>query len=125
MRAAWAHRDRLKAIYVLNPDVDQFDDFARNWIPSANVMRYALFTPQVEFLKNRFGSIDMDFIGRFETLSADFATVAQRLGVDATLPHINSSREQGYQEFYSAASRDAVARAYAEDAERLGYCFEQ
>ena len=88
-------------------------------------MRYALFTPQVEFLRKRFGLIDMDFIGRFETLADDFATVAERLGVDASLPHINSSREQGYRDFYSDASRDAVARAYAEDIEKLDYRFEQ
>jgi hypothetical protein len=104
---------------------ENFDDFARNWLTPDNVMRYALFTPQVEFLKNRFGQIDMDFIGRFETLADDFATVAKRLGVDATLPHINSSRDRGYQDFYSEASHDAVARAYAEDIASLDYRFEQ
>ena len=35
-----------------------------------------------------------------ETLAEDFATVAGRLGVDATLPHINSSRTQDYREVY-------------------------
>ena len=89
---------------------ESFDDFACNWITPDNVMRYALFTPQVEFLRNRFGLI---------------ATVAERLGIDASLPHINSSREQGYRDFYSDASRDAVARAYAEDIEKLDYRFEQ
>ena len=103
---------------------DSFDDFARSWITPDNVMRYALFTPQVAFLKDRFGRIDMDFIGRFETLAEDFATVAARLGVDASLPHINSSRKQGYHAFYSDASRDAVARAYAEDIDSLGYRFQ-
>ncbi len=103
---------------------ESFDDFACQWITPENVMRYALFTPQVEYLKDSFGRIDMDFIGRFETLAADFNTVAERLGVDASLPHINSSREQRYQDFYSDGSREAVASAYAEDINRLGYRFE-
>ena len=103
---------------------ESFDDFARSWITPENVMRYSLFTPQVAFLKNRFGAIDMDFIGRFETLADDFASVAERLGVDATLPHINSSRAQGYRDFYTDASQQAVAQAYAEDIEALDYHFE-
>ncbi len=102
---------------------DSFDDFACQWITPGNVLRYALFTPQVEFLKDRFGRIDMDFIGRFESLADDFASVAERLGVEASLPHINSSREQEYQSFYTDASRKAVAEAYAEDIASFNYRF--
>ncbi len=102
---------------------DSFDDFACQWVTPGNVLRYALFTPQVEFLKDRFGRIDMDFIGRFESLADDFASVAERLGVEASLPHINSSREQGYQSFYTDASRKAVAEAYADDVACFNYRF--
>ena len=103
---------------------DSFDDFAREWLSPDNARRYALFTPQVEFLKDRFGRVDMDFIGRFENLAEDFATVAARLEVNASLPHINASREQGYQAYYSEASRMRVAAAYAEDIEQFGYTFD-
>ena len=102
---------------------ESFDDFAKQWITAENVQRYALFTPQCAFLKDKFGRISMDFIGRFENLEQDFATVAQRLGTQTNLPHINSSRSRDFRDYYSEASVQAVAKAYAEDIETLEYQF--
>ena len=103
---------------------DSFDDFICQWLNRDNAMRNALFTPQVVFLKNMFGCLDMDFVGRFESLQQDFDTVAQKLGVDARLPHLNQSRSANYQSFYTERSRQRVAQVYAEDIEAFGYSFD-
>lgn len=103
---------------------DSFDAFICTWLSEENAMRNALFTPQVVFLRDIFGRIDIDFVGRFETLQADFDQVAQRLGVDAQLPHLNQSRAEDFRSFYSPASRDRVARVYAGDIEAFGYRFD-
>ncbi len=103
---------------------DAFDDFILDWLSEENALRNALFTPQVIFLKDIFGRIDMDFVGRFETLQADFDTVARRLGVDAQLPHLNQSRSQDFRTFYTRDSRERVARVYAEDIDAFGYRFD-
>ena len=104
-------------------EFDSFDDFICQWLSLDNAMRNALFTPQVLFLKNMFGCIDMDFVGRFENLQQDFDTVAQKLGVDTQLPHLNQSRSVNYRTFYTDQSRERVAEVYAEDIEAFGYSF--
>jgi chondroitin 4-sulfotransferase 11 len=103
---------------------DSFDDFVCQWMSADNVTRNALFTPQVVFLKDSFGQLSIDFVGRFETLQADFNTIALQLGVDAQLPHLNKSRSRPYQSFYSERSQALVAEVYAEDIAAFGYQFD-
>ena len=102
---------------------ESFDDFVCRWMSADNIMRNALFTPQAVFLKDMFGQVAMDFVGRFEHLEQDFRRVAQRLQVDGELPHLNQSRSQPYQAFYTERSRDIVARLYAEDIAAFDYRF--
>ncbi|GHD19813.1 hypothetical protein GCM10007052_28750 [Halioglobus japonicus] len=101
-----------------------FDEFVTQWMTPENVMRNALFTPQIVFLTNRFGQMDMDYVGRFENLHSDFSAIAQKLGVERELPHLNQSRSQPYQTFYSEASRQRVAEVYRQDIEAFGYSFD-
>jgi hypothetical protein len=103
---------------------DTFDAFICDWLNEENALRNALFTPQVVFLKDIFGRIDLDFVGRFESLQADYDQVAQRLGVDAPLPHLNQSRSADFRSFYTPEARDRVARVYAEDIDAFGYRFD-
>lgn len=103
---------------------ESFDAFVCQWMSPDNIMRNALFTPQVVFLKDMFGQLSMDFVGRFENLERDFRQVAQRLQVNGELPHLNQSRSQAYQGFYTEQSRDMVAELYSEDIEAFGYQFD-
>jgi chondroitin 4-sulfotransferase 11 len=103
---------------------DSFDEFVCEWISSENVMRNALLTPQTVFLKDQFGQLSMDFIGRFETLETDFSSVADRLGLDSTLPHLNKSNPAHYRSYYSDRSREIVAEVYAEDIDCFSYHYD-
>jgi len=100
-----------------------FDDFVCSWMTPENIMRNALFTPQTLFLQDEYGQVAMDFVGRFENLASDFVAVAERLGLEASLPHINRSRETPYHSFYSDRSREIVGRLYARDITRFEYQF--
>ena len=102
---------------------ESFDDFVCRWMNAENIMRNALFTPQVVFLKDMFGQLSMDFVGRFEYLERDYHELVQRLQVGGELPHLNQSRSQPYQEFYTQRSRDIVAELYAQDIAAFGYGF--
>ncbi len=102
---------------------NSFDDFVCQWMSAENINRNALFTPQITFLKDGFGQLNMDFTGRFENLQQDFASIAEKLKLKAELPHLNQSRADDYQSFYSAQSQALVARLYAEDIEEFGYKF--
>jgi hypothetical protein len=65
----------------------------------------------------------VDFVGRFENLEVDFQTICNRVGINATLPHINKSDRLGYRDYYDEETRDLTARLYAEDIARFGYTF--
>lgn len=69
-----------------------FDDFVLGALPRPEVRNALHFRPQVSFLIDpRTGAPGMDFIGRVETIEADFAHVSDQLGTKAPLPHTNSS----------------------------------
>jgi hypothetical protein len=70
------------------------------------------------------GSILTDFVGRLETIRDDFATICDRLGLDATLPHENQSSHRDYRSYYTDRPRRLVAEHFREDIERFGYEFE-
>lgn len=62
---------------------------------------------------------------RLEHISADIAPLEVHLGFALDLPHANrSARDARYQGYYTAASRDAVSLACAEDISRFGYHFD-
>jgi hypothetical protein len=72
------------------------------------------------------GESGADFIGRYETLSRDFASVCDRLGFpQLPLPHLKSGFRQdpSYRDAYDDESRSLVAEAFAEDIERFGFTF--
>lgn len=72
-----------------------------------------------------------DFVGRYETLDADFETVLQRIGLvgQVQLPRVNVNRKRregaeiAYREYYSDADRDFVAQTYAREIAHFGYEF--
>jgi hypothetical protein len=81
--------------------------------------------PQLTWLKDARGALPLDFIGRFETLHRDFATVCARLGLPPpALPHARKGSGADYREHYDNSTRDLVARVYAEEIALFGYTFD-
>jgi hypothetical protein len=71
-----------------------------------------------------FDGLEVDFLGRFENLAADFAEVGGVLGLPPELPHANpSGRPAGYRDHYDAGLASRVAERYAADLEAFGYRF--
>ena len=74
---------------------------------------------------DRSGKVNLDFIGRFETLEKDFELLTARLGVLASLPKTNTSpRGRDYRSYYDDESIEIVAKLYSRDIELFGYSFE-
>jgi hypothetical protein len=69
------------------------------------------------------GEIELDFIGRFEKVRADFDAVCRQLGITALeLPHLRRAQERThYTNLYDKECREIVANRYAEEIEMLGY----
>jgi hypothetical protein len=84
---------------------------------------HLLFRPQHEFVTDADGKLDIDFVGRNETMQASYDAICARLGVPSTpLGRVNATSERPpYTEFYTPMLVDLVGRAYARDLELFGY----
>ena len=101
-----------------------FETFVREWLTAENAMTFAHFRPQDYYLADSQGKVMVDFVGRFESLAADFGEVARRLGRDGVLPLSNRSEHAPYSTYYKDDMRKIVGRVYARDAELFGYRFD-
>ena len=79
---------------------------------------------QSRMLTSRHGRLLVDFVGRFETLEADFTAICRHLRITARLPHVNAVSHADYREHYPPRLAAAVADGFGEDIERFGYVFD-
>jgi hypothetical protein len=85
-----------------------------------------MLRPQTYWIKDFGGSIPLDYIGRFETLTEDFQQLCTAMGLSQiTLPHRTKGSNEDYRQCYDRESIDIVAKVYKEEIELFGYSFEQ
>jgi Sulfotransferase family len=112
---------------------------------------YRHIIPQYDFLHDEAGKLLVDFVGRYESLQADFDTVCARVGIPPTrLPQVNRSLEgtwpdslrelrkqlrralwslerkhtfPHYTQYYDDESREFVGRLFRKDVEAFNYAF--
>ncbi|MCZ6783026.1 MAG: sulfotransferase family 2 domain-containing protein, partial [Proteobacteria bacterium] len=63
----------------------------------------------------------VDFVGRFESLEEDVASVQRRIGIDFALPHRNRTDHPDYRDCFTDAGARKVRELWSVDFERLGY----
>ncbi len=94
-----------------------FEDFILN----RKTTRHPL-GQQKRFVLDRDGAPLMDFVGRFETLAADFGQICARINARGlTLEHINRTEHKPWQQSYTLRMFDAVRETHAPDIEYFGY----
>jgi len=117
---AWRTDQRFRDD-VLSEYAD-FPDFVLRWLkPGTDWPEH--FRAQHEFVELG-GRLVMDFVGRIENIEADFATVSDRLGIQARLQRLNPTAEKHgtLREYYSSdAVERRVREVYARDFELFGY----
>ncbi len=123
--------DRAVSLYLRKEglqlrDKMSFDEFVR-WMKysSSTCIHPVPHANQLDWLVDPHGEVLVDFIGRFESLSQDWATIATRIGAKPELPHTrrNAVRDKHYTEYYSDETRQIVADRFRVDIERFGYEF--
>ena len=115
--------ERAEALQL--KDKMTFDEFV-DWIQysSSTCVHSSPHRHQLDWFVDPNGHVLADFIGKFERLDEDWAFVAQKLGVTATLPHRRPNpRARHYTEYYTARTRDIIANKFKVDIERFGYEF--
>ena len=96
------------------------EDFVRRGLARPEIQSWVHFRSQISFLTDpRDGSLAPDFIGRHESMEADYATLAERLGEPTHLPRVNVT--EGRKTPLSAEAQRIVRTVYAQDVEALGY----
>ena len=83
-----------------------------------NSRRNSQCNPQVRWLEG----VEVDFIGRVESIQRDYDLIAEKLGLRAgTVPMLNTTTGQSVSDAYSLEAKAMVDVIYAEDFERFGY----
>lgn len=101
-----------------------FASFVRGWLSLGKIENSFHFRPQHSFICDADLTPRVDFVGRVETLQADFRHVTDRLGIAAKLDWTNRSNHRPYQDYYTDELRGIVAAVYANDIAAFGYSFE-
>jgi len=126
--------DRLVSWYAMCVQVTAPNDFARyvqthtktfsDFVKHATTGIVERTTwNQLDYVVDEGGELMVDYVGRYESLGADFATVANRLRIPAALPHVNRSNHRDYRQYYTDETREIVAQRYARDIATYGYVF--
>jgi hypothetical protein len=124
VRNPWDWQVSLYHYILENPENHGYEETMkmgsfRNFVFSREKLSFT----QTSCLVDESGNLLVDFLGKFENLDQDFQSICDKVGISASLPHINKSKRTDYQDYYDAETRDLTAQLYAEDIERFGYSF--
>jgi hypothetical protein len=81
---------------------------------------WSLARPQTDWLDG----IEVDYVGRFESLAKTWSDICHHLEINVNLPHANASRHRDYRTYYTDETAALVADAYRKDIECFGYSFD-
>lgn len=102
-----------------------FDDFVIHCAEAEDRSGWQPFLRnQRDYLVDDAGAPAMDFVGRFESIQADFRAMCDLLALgNAPLPHRNPSSHGHYRSYYTPATRRIVEERFRIDCEAFGYEF--
>jgi len=119
--------------------------FFNNWLTQENLkhrqwgptnwkgMRFGQYPilemQQIQYATNDMstsGKIELDFIGRFETLQRDIKKISNDIGIEINLGerHIGKRKRRHYSYFYNNSSIEIVSRRFCKDIEVFDYRYE-
>ena len=80
---------------------------------------------QLEYFLDDNGNLAVDFVGRFENLTDDFARICREIGCPECriLHHANRTEHDPYPLYYTRAAQERVAQVFARDIAYFGYEF--
>lgn len=95
-----------------------FEDYLR-WQLARS--QHKPWSSQKNFVTDTDGNLIVDYVGRYETLNDDFATVLDHLGLSARLPHLNKTKAVDYRDYYTPKTSQMLFDYYRADIEMFGY----
>lgn len=102
-------------------NINNFSDFVTKWLPHHFTEREHLY-PQHYFICNSSFQLEVDFVGKFETLETDFEFITKKLGTRSNLQKLNISNRQADFNFYQTnETRKIISELYKKDFEIFAY----
>ncbi|WP_175631948.1 sulfotransferase family 2 domain-containing protein [Virgibacillus siamensis] len=88
------------------------------------IFKWVHFTPQHKFLCNDQGEIQVDYLGRYETLTNDFENLKMVFQIpNIRLDKHNTSKHKDYWDYYNYEMMKIVEEVYKDDVEIFKYRF--
>ena len=88
-------------------------------------LEHLLFQPQHQMVTNAAGELELDIVGRNETMQASYDEICARVGLPAaTLERVNASSHRPWQEYYDRELVGWVSELYQRDLELFNYRFD-
>ena len=105
-----------------------FEDFVLNWLTPSTARNHEHFRPQHRFVCDPSGTLQLDYVGRFESLGESFTAIADQLGVETQLIHDRKTKRTSsdptkYTDVYTPAMRAVVEEIYGRDLRLFDYQF--
>lgn len=122
-KGGWDDKDREWASQHLEK-YDNFEQFVMKCDFNEEIMSFMHFRPQFEFVCSQRKTIELNYLGYFETINDDYSKICKRLNLPDTLEHRNASTKSSYRDQYSEPMISRVETLYADDIRLFGYCFE-
>ena len=131
LKRFWTHPTRVRknlrivgsslARNILKMDVVTFEFFVRH------MLRYR--DSNDPFYFDRSGSVEFDFLIRFEHLQNDYTSACERIGLPTSaLPSLKTKsrhERRHYSTYYDDRTKELVAKMYHRHLEHFGYRFDQ
>jgi hypothetical protein len=78
---------------------------------------------QLDYLTNKEGNINVDFIGRYENINDDYRNISTKLNISLDLECRNKFNHDHYRTYYSDSDAEKVYHMYKRDIDYFGYEF--
>lgn len=98
-----------------------FNDFVDGELLHGSMIYHPIFRPQSWYLCDWKGDVQVDYVGRFESMAADFEKIAEDLRLEdfRGLPVVNKS--SSFSEDFSRDTKKIVLDIYKDDYGLFGY----
>ena len=109
-----------------------FWEFISKELTNKNSPLFYFYRPQSDYVKDPYGRLQTNFIGKFETINQDISLIKARLSLEGDLKHINVSQiktttetqeSKAYRNFYDLNTKKMIEEFYAQDIKSFGYKF--
>ena len=106
-------------------EYESFEDFVLNGFGRECIINWVHFRPQISFLLDSKGKLNIDYIGKLESLESDFEKISAQLNFDAmSLPKkTNTSKRSDYRSYFNNEMKEKVEFLYSDDIKVFNYVF--